>query len=115
MRAAASCRLGTHATQPARGRLAAQRNHVHSCAPKQIATGNTLGMSRNRAAEKSVYDRNFAKVARASTATVYQRERPPSREEKKEIEFNEAEAADQTTDSKGEQTQSMVALVACFY
>ncbi|KAM3503177.1 hypothetical protein MY11210_008814 [Beauveria gryllotalpidicola] len=45
-------------------------------------------------------DENFAKVARASTATVYQREKPHESAVKKEAEFNEAEAT-KDTDAKG--------------
>ncbi|KAM3453932.1 hypothetical protein MY3296_003404 [Beauveria thailandica] len=51
-------------------------------------------------ADTSVYDRNFAKVARASTATVYQREKPHESAVQKEAELNEAEAT-KDTDAKG--------------
>ncbi len=102
MRAAAGCRLRKPvpaAGQP--GCLAQQQTkRVHSCAPKQIATGIAWNSSRYRGAEKSVYDRNLAKVARASTATVYQRRRPHESAAQKEADFNEAEAT-QDVDSKG--------------
>ncbi|ATY66087.1 hypothetical protein A9K55_001978 [Cordyceps militaris] len=95
MRAAASCRPCKQVSTSAQpGCLPRQHiKRVHSCAPKQIATGNTWNNSRYRGADKSVYDRSFAKVARASTATVYQRDRPHESAAEKEADFNEAEAS----------------------
>ncbi|KAJ6786245.1 hypothetical protein PWT90_04917 [Aphanocladium album] len=94
MRAAAGCRLRKQvpaAAQP--GCLFMQHaKHVHSGVSKQIATGNTWNTARYRGNDKSFYDRNFAKVARASTATVYQRERPHESAAQKEADFNESEA-----------------------
>ncbi len=102
MRAAAGCQLRRQVPASARpGCLALQHTkHVHSCAPKQIPSGSAWNPSRYRSADKSVYDRNFAQVARASTATVYQRERPHESAAQKEAEFNEAEAT-QDVESKG--------------
>ncbi|OAA69937.1 Coiled-coil domain containing protein 109, C-terminal [Akanthomyces lecanii RCEF 1005] len=102
MRAAAGCQLRRQVPASARpGCLALQHTkHVHSCAPKQIASGSAWNPSRYRSADKSVYDRNFAQVARASTATVCQRERPHESAAQKEAEFNEAEAT-QDVESKG--------------
>ncbi|KAM3439893.1 hypothetical protein MY4824_002400 [Beauveria thailandica] len=65
-----------------------------------VATGKSWNPSRYRGADTSVYDRNFAKVARASTATVYQREKPHESAVQKEAELNEAEAT-KDTDAKG--------------
>lgn len=102
MRAAAGCRLRKQAhaaAQPGCFTLP-QIKHVHSGASKQIATGNTWNTSRYRGTDKSFYDRNFGKVARASTATVYQRDRPHESAGQKEADFNEAEAHNDV-DSKG--------------
>ncbi|XWX01749.1 hypothetical protein V2A60_009778 [Cordyceps javanica] len=102
MRAAAGCRLRKQVSTPAQPGCLAPRlaKQVHSCAPRQIASGSTWSSLRHRAPEKSVYDRNFAKVARVSTATVYQRERPHESAAQKEADINDAKAI-KDVDTKG--------------
>lgn len=103
MRAAGHCRLGRPIPLPVGvgGRLAVQLGkHVHSYAPKSAPAGNSQSSSRYRIGDKSVYHSNFAKVARASTATVYQRAGTSESADEREVKFNEAEAKGEV-DSKG--------------
>lgn len=104
MRATAGCRLGKQAApapccQPG-GLQRLHEKFVHSCAAKQVATGKALSGTRYKNNDKSVYDRNFAKVARASTATVYQRERPHESEARKDSQVDKGELTE-SVDPKG--------------
>lgn len=103
MRAAGQCRLGRPIPFPVRdgGRLAVQLGkHVHSHSTKTVTAGSSQSYSRYRIGDKSVYHSNFAKVARASTATVYQRAGTGESADEREVKFNEAEAKGEV-DSKG--------------